>query len=306
MHKNPGLAFAELSERALALSDNAATHDRISLRNYERDTEIGAFQQERGNTQRIRFNAVVEIAPREMTSRDDVDHILSYDTITEAIDTALGEERLNLLETLAERIAELILRDSRAARVYLRIEKLDRGPFELGVEIARDRSQLSSEMKSADPVPAQVVFLGTEALESAHLERWIYRLSAAQPTAIIVVAPERVPQCPRVADPVARRRIALLAYEYAAWALAGRDGRCSVVSSRTEIDWALRNAHLAVWAPSKLVLDATDPSPADPDHPVVLAGWLRDRLQGERLIVVGADIPEGVEATGLAPDALLP
>ena len=37
--------------------------DRISLRDHTVEVEIGAFQAERGSTQRISFNVVVEIAP---------------------------------------------------------------------------------------------------------------------------------------------------------------------------------------------------------------------------------------------------
>ena len=49
-----------------------------------------------------------------LTARgDDVDRILSYDRVTEAIDAELGAERLNLLETLAARVAERIQANGR-------------------------------------------------------------------------------------------------------------------------------------------------------------------------------------------------
>jgi hypothetical protein len=55
-----------------------------------------------------------------------------------------------------------------------------------------------------------------------------------------------------------QRRIDLLAIEQNAWVLAARDPRCVVVASRTEIDWAMKQRQVIVWAPSKLVLDAVD------------------------------------------------
>ena len=70
---------------------------------------------------------------------DDVDQVISYDTITEAIEAELAAERVNLLETLAERVAHRCLADPRAVRVFVRIEKLDRIPGALGVEIVRAR-----------------------------------------------------------------------------------------------------------------------------------------------------------------------
>ena len=101
--------------------------------------EIGAFRSERGVTQRIRFNVVLEVSHHTAAEDDDVDKVISYDTITEAIEHELAAERINLLETLAERVAARCLADPRAVRVFVRIEKLDRIPGTLGVEIVRSR-----------------------------------------------------------------------------------------------------------------------------------------------------------------------
>ncbi|MGB8621236.1 MAG: dihydroneopterin aldolase, partial [Paracoccaceae bacterium] len=133
------LAFAHPSDRAEAMQDAADPRDRISLRDHVVEVEIGAFQAERGATQRVRFNVVVELRPSPTPLDDDVDRVLSYDTITEAIALELSSERLNLLETLAERIAQRLLAEPQPMRVFVRIEKLDRGPGALGVEIVRSR-----------------------------------------------------------------------------------------------------------------------------------------------------------------------
>ena len=82
----------------------ADPRDRISLRDHIVEADIGAFQQERGQKQRLRFNVVVEVRPHPAPLDDDVDRILSYDRITESIASELAAERLNLLETLAERV----------------------------------------------------------------------------------------------------------------------------------------------------------------------------------------------------------
>jgi 7,8-dihydroneopterin aldolase/epimerase/oxygenase len=83
------------------------------------EVEIGAFQAERGTTQRVRFDVVVEVRPHPEPLQDDVDRILSYDRITEAIAAELAAERLNLLETLAERVAERILAEPQAMRAFV-------------------------------------------------------------------------------------------------------------------------------------------------------------------------------------------
>ena len=97
------LAFGHPSERAKALAGDPPP-DRIAMTDHRREVEIGAFQAERGVTQTVQFDVVVEVATRAEQAVDDVDRILSYDTIVEAIDAALTAERVNLLETLAARI----------------------------------------------------------------------------------------------------------------------------------------------------------------------------------------------------------
>ena len=108
------LAFAHPSERSEATAGDDPL-DRISLRDHIVEVEIGAFQAERGTTQRVCFNVVVELKRFDGPVDDDVDRILSYDKVTEAIAFELGAERLNLLETLAERVAERILLEPQAA-----------------------------------------------------------------------------------------------------------------------------------------------------------------------------------------------
>src|SRR5690606_7620687 len=107
------IAFAPLETRAKAMA-GADPRDRISLRDHVVEAEIGAYQKERGHKQRLRFNVVVEVRRITAPLEDDVDRILSYDRITEEIAAELSQSRLNLLETLAEHIAERILAEPQA------------------------------------------------------------------------------------------------------------------------------------------------------------------------------------------------
>jgi 7,8-dihydroneopterin aldolase/epimerase/oxygenase len=283
------LAFAHPEERATA-SAPASPRDRISLRDHVVEAEIGAFQAERGTTQRLRFNVVVEVRPHPEPVQDDVDRILSYDRITEAISAELAAERLNLLETLAERVAERILAAPQAMRVFVRIEKLDRGPGALGVEIARSRAHTPTRAEADDGSDATlhplVVYLCNDAIAAPDLPARLDALQAqGLPVILCVGLPETPP--PVSAAPAAQRRIDLLAIEQNAWVLAGRDRRCLVVQSRTEIDWAMKQGQMIVWAPSKLVLDAVDGPSASPRHAPELALWLAETLAATRLVVVG-------------------
>lgn len=290
------LAFAHPEERAEATAP-AAPRDRISVRDLVLEADIGAFQQERGRTQRLRFNVVVEVRPPRAPLNDDVDRILSYDVISDAIAAELAAERLNLLETLAERVAERVLAEPQAMRAFVRIEKLDRGPGALGVEIVRARAEAPLRAVGADgqdrALHPVVAFLDNPTIEAAELSA---RLDALQATGLPVVLAVGLPDGARPASAVspAQRRIDLLAIEQNAWVLAGRDARCVVVSSRTEIDWAMKHGQMVVWAPSKIVLDSPDGPKGPVRDAVALSLWLAEHLAADRLVVHGpATVPAG-------------
>ncbi len=291
------LAFAHPSERALATSDTPDPYDRISVRDHTVEVEIGAFQAERGVTQRICFNIVVEVRPLTGPIDDDVDRILSYDKVTEAIAFELAAERLNLLETVAERVADRILLEPQAMRVFVRLEKLDRGPGALGVEIVRARGPEGPspvEPLEQDALHPELVYMSNAAIASEHLKGWIDQLEALGRPLIFCVGPADMP-APEAAHHLAQRRIDLLAIEQNAWVLAGRDTRCKVVDTRTELDWAMRNGQICVWAPSKIVLDAVDGPSAKGADAVALASWFAATFDAQEMLVIGSDGP--VEAS---------
>ncbi|APG48077.1 dihydroneopterin aldolase [Phaeobacter porticola] len=284
------LAFAHPSERSEATATRG-TLDRISLRDHIVEVEIGAFQAERGTTQRICFNVVVEIAPLPADLDDDVDRILSYDRVSEAIAHELSEERLNLLETLAERIAERILLEPQAVRAFVRIEKLDRGPGALGVEIVRARDQVASDVDSEERPHPRLMYLSNAAIDGDNLAAWIDQMQCRQRPLILCVGAHDM-ATPQTGHKWTQRRIDLLSIEQNAWRLAAKDDRCVVVSTRTELDWAMKNGQICVWAPSKIVLDAVDGPSAPPSEAVALAAWFAGTFEAGEMIVIGAALPE--------------
>lgn len=290
------LAFAHPEARAEA-SAPADPRDRISLRDHLAEVEIGAFQAERGVRQCLRFNVVVELRPHPEPLEDDVDRILSYDRITEAIAAALAEERLNLLETLAERVAARVLHEPQAMRVFVRVEKLDRGPGALGVEIVRTRAAVPlREVTSSgqeEAVHPLVVYLDNATIAGPALAATLDGLEARGLPVILCVGmpPEGAPE---VALRAVQRRIDLLAIEQNAWRLAALDARCVVVASRTEIDWAMKQGQTIVWAPSKLILDSTDSPDCSPRNGAALALWLAEHMAADRFLAPsGLAVPPG-------------
>lgn len=288
------LAFAHPEARSQA-SAGAAPRDRISLRDHVVEANIGAFQNERGHTQRLLFNVVVEVRPAPQPLNDDVDRILSYDLIVEAIAAELAAERLNLLETLAERVAERILAEPQAMRAFVRIEKLDVGPYKLGVEIVRSRAEAAVTVTHHDGEEAAVhplvVFLDNATIAAPDLSARIDGWAAGGRPVILTVGLPDLPR-PVTGHGPTQRRVDLLAIEQNAWRLGARDPRCVVMATRTEIDWAVKRHQVMVWAPSKMVLDAVD-GPASRE-PVALALWLAEQMAAEKLVVHGdVSIPAG-------------
>jgi 7,8-dihydroneopterin aldolase/epimerase/oxygenase len=296
------LAFAHPEERALATAP-VDLRDRISLRDHVTEVEIGAFQAERGARQRLRFNVVVEVRAQSAPLADDVDRILSYDKLLEAIAQELAAERLNLLETLAERVAARILLEPQAMRAFIRIEKLDRGPFALGVEIMRTRATQPVRLADDSAVHPLVAYLDNDSIDAPDLSARLDALQGQGDVVLCVGLPRE--GAPDVTARAVQRRIDLLALEQNAWRLAARDARCVVVGSRTEIDWAIRQGQMIVWAPSKLILDATDSPACSPRDGVALALWLAEHLAARCLLLPdGMAAPAGSHVpTGRLPQA---
>ena len=266
--------------------------DRISVRDYPKEVEIGAFQAERGTMQRINFNVVVEVAESDAAQTDDVDDVLSYDTITEAIEEQLASERINLLETLAERIAERILQHTKAERVFIRIEKLDRIPGTLGVEFVRSKAALNAKAKNLKDdnintiqTNPMVVFLPNHVLHGSELSTWLDAIERHDNPAIICVEATQE-TAPKTDIELVDRRIGLLSIEQNGWILASKDKRCFVVGSRTELDWAIKNGQLSVWAPSKIVLDTVNKPEAGPEQPLALAQWFAKEFSADHVSVL--------------------
>ncbi len=223
--------------------------DRIHLRDYAREAEIGAFAEERGRAQRLRFAVTADLAVSVRDAGDDVDRILSYDVLVAAVEAALAARRHDLVESLAEDIAARVLAHPAAARVEVTVEKLDRGPFALGVTLARRR-----QAAAARPAPAGLAIA----------------VEGQGDGAILVPAAPGLP-LPEGGD---RLRMHWLALDQQALALGARLGR-PVADSRTEIEALAASGQRLVWAPARMARAAIGLDSAEPE---ALARWLAAEL----------------------------
>lgn len=111
--------------------------DRIFLRDHVVDVEIGAYAEEYGVKQRLRFSVDLEVRRSGAPHVDEVASVVSYDLIFATIRELADGPRMKLLETFAERLAARLLAENDVTRAWIRIEKLDRVSGSLGVEIER-------------------------------------------------------------------------------------------------------------------------------------------------------------------------
>lgn len=120
----------------IADARNAVRH--VFVRDLVLSCMIGVHRHERSGAQRVRIN--LDLAVREGRNLDDdLSNVVCYERITIGVREIVSRGHINLVETLAEGIAAMCLRDWRVRSVRVRIEKLDvfADVTSVGVEIER-------------------------------------------------------------------------------------------------------------------------------------------------------------------------
>jgi dihydroneopterin aldolase len=113
--------------------------DRVFVDDLVLPVFIGAYARERDAPQNVRFSVSAWVA-RGGRAAEDMRDVFSYDLITDGIRLLTGSGHVGLVETLAERIAAMVLAHPRVVRVMVRVQKLDTGSGTVGVEIERSRA----------------------------------------------------------------------------------------------------------------------------------------------------------------------
>jgi dihydroneopterin aldolase len=118
--------------------------DRIALRGVTARGRHGWFPHERENGQRFIIDVVIGVDTRSAAATDDLAATVDYGTLAEKIAGVVGGEPVKLLETLAQRIAQVCLGDDRVEDVEVTVHKPDAPvpvPFDdVAVTIRRTRT----------------------------------------------------------------------------------------------------------------------------------------------------------------------
>jgi len=113
--------------------------DKILIQGLEVLCIIGTLPGERKKKQKVVIDLEFPAPVTKAATRDDLRDALNYKKIAEAITEFVSKNRFYLIETLAERLARILLREFKLKKIFLRVSKPDavRNAKNVGVEIRR-------------------------------------------------------------------------------------------------------------------------------------------------------------------------
>ena len=86
---------------------------------------LSAYTNMKKEKQRISISASIEVADNIANVDQKIENFLSYENVINNIKTIVNKGHIDLVETLSYKILTYIFLDSRAVKVWLKIEKLD-------------------------------------------------------------------------------------------------------------------------------------------------------------------------------------
>jgi dihydroneopterin aldolase len=130
-------------------ADTVRATRHMFIRDLELSASIGVYKHEHEAAQRIRINIDLAVTDdgaaanisRPAIGHDDLARVVDYETIVNQVRALVGAGHVQLVETLAERLAEACLADPRIRVARVRVEKLDvfADAASAGVEVERRR-----------------------------------------------------------------------------------------------------------------------------------------------------------------------
>ncbi|HHZ76545.1 MAG TPA: dihydroneopterin aldolase [Rhodospirillales bacterium] len=124
---------------AFRIADAAKEVRHVFIRDLILTCLIGVHKHERKKPQRIRVNLDLAVTEQSVISTDRLADVVCYEDVADRIRSIVNNGHVNLVETLAEKIASKCLEDRRIKATRVRIEKLDvfKDAASAGVEIER-------------------------------------------------------------------------------------------------------------------------------------------------------------------------
>ncbi len=98
---------------------------RVALTGLVLPMSVGIYEFEKAGHQRVRISITLDLAYPDGGFADDYMRVYNYERLVEGVKLLAAEGHVLLVETVAERIADMALSDRRAKRCAVTVEKLD-------------------------------------------------------------------------------------------------------------------------------------------------------------------------------------
>lgn len=140
IHDRARAAWAEIPVPAIAEASRPAR--RVFVRDLLLDALIGIYPEERVKPQKLLVNLELWVAETPGEPPRSYAEVVCYEQLVKRTKALLAEGHVDLVETLAERLAAICLEDDRVLRTRVRVEKPDAiaEAAGVGVEIERRRA----------------------------------------------------------------------------------------------------------------------------------------------------------------------
>lgn len=125
----------------LPFADAIRSVRHVFVRDYVTTAEIGVWEHEKDTRQPVRINVDLSVIEGVEHHADELGNVVCYNEIVTNIQTIIAGGHINLVETLAEKIAEMALANPQVTAARVKVEKLEavEGAASVGVEIERHK-----------------------------------------------------------------------------------------------------------------------------------------------------------------------
>ena len=122
--------------------DTQQSTDSISLRELKVETVIGVWDWERKIRQTVCIDLEMGADIRRAAKTDSIDDTLNYKAVSKRVQQFVADSEFQLVETMAEKIAEVVLREFELPWIQVRVSKPGaiRGAKDVGVQIYRTKA----------------------------------------------------------------------------------------------------------------------------------------------------------------------
>jgi dihydroneopterin aldolase len=121
--------------------------DIIFLQELKVKTLIGIYPWERNVAQTIQLDLEIALPTSQACQTDNFEDTLDYALVVQRINEVLSQKHFNLLEALAEHVAQIVLVEFKSPWTRISVAKLDAipGVKKLGIRIERRQDGLMAE-----------------------------------------------------------------------------------------------------------------------------------------------------------------